>query len=293
MKKTEKNKHSQITDFLLSCSARIDQKLKENFRRRKNFHGLLDAIHYSSIGGGKKIRPALVYAVARAIGLASEQADDIACSIELIHAYSLIHDDLPMMDDDSLRRGRPALHKAFNEALAILAGDAMQTIAFEILADSDSLSASGKISAISLLAKASGTEGMASGQAMDISLSDKAADIHTVEIMHRLKTGSLISACIHIPLTCNKKTPPTIRQALADYASRIGLCFQIRDDILDLESDAVSDKKKLTYPSVTGLKNAKAELCRLGNLCIENLDPLDELAQQLRQLTWYIVERET
>ena len=291
MKKAETNKHAKVTNFLFSCSARVDQRLDENFRRLNNFYGLLDAIRYSSIGGGKKIRPALIYAVAQIIGLPLEQADDIACSIELVHTYSLTHDDLPTMDDDNLRRGRPALHKAFNEALAILAGDAMQAIAFEILANSSELSAPCKVSAIRLLAKASGTEGMAGGQAMDIALSDKVPDIRTVETIHRLKTGSLISACVHIPLACTKRTSRAIGLALDDYASHIGLCFQIRDDVLDLETDA-SSGKKATYPSAIGLKNTLAELHRLGEMCMASLEPLGEAAQQLRHLTWYIVERE-
>ena len=252
---------------------------------------MLDAIRYAGIGGGKKIRPALIYAVAQIVGLPLEQADDIACSVELMHTYSLIHDDLPTMDDDDLRRGRPTLHKAFNEALAILAGDAMQTISFEILADSDELSAPRKVSAICLLARASGTEGMAGGQAMDIALPGEVPDIRTVKTMHRLKTGSLISACVHIPLSCNKKTPRAIHRALDDYANRIGLCFQIRDDILDLKADA-SCGKKATYPSAIGLENTLAELHRIGEACMTSLEPLGETAQQLRHLTRYIVERE-
>ncbi len=291
MKKAEKNKRSQVTNFLLSCSARVDQRLEENFQRRNNFYGLLDAIRYSSVGGGKKVRPALTYAAARIIGLPLEQADDIACSIELMHTYSLIHDDLPIMDDDNLRRGRPALHKAFNEALAILAGDAMQTIAFEILADSSELSAPCKVSAIRLLAKASGTEGMASGQAMDIALPDETPDLHTVETIHRMKTGSLISACIHMPLACSKTAPCATHRAFDEYASRIGLCFQIRDDILDLKTD-MSCGKKATYPAAIGLEKSLAELHRLAQACMTSLEPLGEAAQQLRHLTWYIVERE-
>lgn len=291
MKKTEKNNHSQVTDFLCHCSERVDHRLKENFSRRKNSYQLIDAIRYSSIGG-KKIRPALVYATSDIARLPPEWMDDVACSIELMHAYSLIHDDLPAMDDSRLRRGRPTLHRSFTEAIAILAGDAMQAIAFEMLVNSSTLDDSCKVSAVSLLARAAGTEGMAGGQAMDIALTARTPDIHTVETMHRMKTGSLIAACIHIPLACSGETPPAVHRALSDYASHIGLCFQIQDDILDLETDVIN-KNKPTYPSTIGWHNAREELLRLSDLCLKSLEPLNTRAQKLRWLTRYIVERST
>ncbi len=291
MKNTEKNKPPEAEDFLHSCSARIERKLEEKFRGRRDPGGLLDAIRYSSLGGGKKVRPALTYATAEAIGLAFGQVDDAACSIELIHAYSLIHDDLPAMDDDDVRRGRPTLHKAFDEALAILAGDAMQTMAFEILVSSAALDLRRKAETVRLLAEVAGTEGMAGGQTMDVASVGTTPDIAEVETMHRLKTGSLMSACIRMALICGGDQPAATRSALGYYAAHVGLCFQIRDDILDLRSDA-SCANKPTYPALLGLDRADTELRRIGDLCLASLAPLNASAKTLRLLTRYIVERE-
>ena len=277
--------------FLQSCSRRVEQHLEEHFRGRQNPGGLMDAIRYSSLGGGKKIRPALAYAAARALGLAFGKMDNAACAIELIHAYSLIHDDLPAMDDDDMRRGRPTLHKAFGEALAILAGDAMQTMAFEILATSPALDHRRRTEAVALLARAAGTEGMASGQIMDIMLAEQTPDVGTVEAMHRLKTGSLISACVRIALLCADDLSDATQHALEEYAEHIGLCFQIRDDVLDLKADS-SDGNHATYPAVLGLEATEKELQRVAKACLTSLETLDSSADTLRLLTHYVAERE-
>ena len=250
----------------------------------------MGAIRYSILGGGKKIRPALTYATASAIGLPFGQVDDIACAVELIHTHSLIHDDLPAMDNDDLRRGRPALHRAFNEALAILAGNSMQTLAFEVLASSETLDARDKAEAISLLARATGIEGMSGGQAIDVTLVGTTPGIAKIETMHRLKTGSLMSTCVELALICADDVPAETREALASYATQIGLCFQIRDDMLDLQSDE-SSKDKLTYPAVLGFEQTKQELQRIGQMCLEKLQPLNASAEILRLLTRYISER--
>ena len=290
MKNTERNKHSQAEDFLQSCSTRVEKKLEAIFRTRTNSYHLIDAIRYSTLGVGKKIRPSLIYATAQITATPFETVDDIACAIELIHAYSLIHDDLPAMDDDDMRRGRPTLHKAFDEALAILSGDAMQTMAFEILADSTNLNNRCKIQAIKLLAEVAGTEGMAGGQTMDIALAGTTPNIGTVEVIHRLKTGSLMSACINMLLICNKNLPLETQRALKEYAQHIGLCFQIRDDILDLKVD-MSCERQPTYPATLGLENSQKELHRLGDLCLASLNTLDASTQTLTSLTQYIIER--
>ncbi len=291
MKSKRKNSSSETEGFLRSCSERVEKKLEENFRERRTHGGLIEAIRYSSLGGGKKIRPALVYATAQTLGLADEKVDDVACAIELIHAYSLIHDDLPAMDDDDVRRGQPTLHKAFGEALAILAADAMQTMAFEMLVSSATLDDRCKIEATRMLAEVAGTEGMAGGQALDVTLADAAPDIGTVETMHRLKTGRLMSACIRITLLCSEGHSNETRQALENYADNVGLCFQIRDDVLDLQTD-VDCEKKATYPALLGVEESNKELRRVADLCLAGLAPLGERAQTLRLLTRYIVERE-
>lgn len=291
MKNKKENNTSEIEDFLQSCSKRVEEKLEEDFRKRKNHGGLIEAIRYSSLGGGKKIRPALAYATAQAVGLAREKVDDVACAIELTHAYSLIHDDLPAMDDDDVRRGRPTLHKAFGEALAILAGDAMQTMAFEMLALSAALDESHKIQAAGMLAGVAGTEGMAGGQALDVTLAGAAPDIGTVETMHRLKTGRLMSACIRMTLLCSEGHPKEAQRALENYADHVGLCFQIRDDILDLQTDA-DCKNKATYPALLGVEESNRALHRVADLCLTALAPLGERARTLRLVTRYIVERE-
>ena len=291
MKSKRKNSSSETEGFLRSCSERVEKKLEENFQERRTHGGLIEAIRYSSLGGGKKIRPALVYATAQTLGLADEKVDDVACAIELIHAYSLIHDDLPAMDDDDVRRGQPTLHKAFGEALAILAADAMQTMAFEMLVSSATLDDHCKIKATRMLAEVAGTEGMAGGQALDVTLADAAPDIGTVETMHRLKTGRLMSACIRITLLCSEGHSSETRQALENYADNVGLCFQIRDDVLDLQTD-VDCEKKATYPALLGVEESNRELRRVADLCLAGLAPLGERAQTLRLLTRYIVERE-
>ena len=252
----------------------------------------MDAIRYSSFKGGKKVRPALVYAVAQTIDLPLEKVDDIACAIELIHTYSMIHDDLPAMDDDELRRGYPTLHRAFDEAVAILAGDAMQALAFEVLTLSPTLSDQQKVKVIQLLAAIAGTEGMAGGQTLDMVLTGETPDIDTVETIHRLKTGSLMSACIRMPLACSDGHDDAVQNSLENYADQIGLIFQIRDDILDLHTDTANENKP-TYPAVLGLEGAKRELQRGAEQCLANLETLGAPAQPLRLLTRYIAVHES
>ena len=266
-------------------------------------HNLAAAIRYSVIGGGKRIRPAMVYAAGEAIGASTDLMDIPACAVEMIHAYSLIHDDLPAMDDDDLRRGRPTCHKAFDEATAILAGDALQALAYEILAKDDhkELTAKHRIEMLSLLTEASGAHGMAGGQAVDLASVGKQLNLEQLEHMHQLKTGALIRASILLGGMCKQYITSMEIDILENYARCIGLSFQIQDDILDVIGDTKtlgkpqgSDQaqKKPTFPAIIGLEESRQLALEQHNLALKHLEPLAEKADSLRQLSAYIVERQ-
>jgi len=266
-------------------------------------HNLAEAIRYSVIGGGKRIRPAMVYAAGEAMGVSTNLLDIPACAIEMIHAYSLIHDDLPAMDDDDLRRGRPTCHKAFDEATAILAGDALQALAYEILAKDDhkELTPEHRINMLSLLTEASGAHGMAGGQAVDLASVGKQLDLGQLENMHRLKTGALIRASILLGGMCQKNISDDEINILSEYSLCIGLSFQIQDDILDVIGDTEtlgkpqgSDEaqEKPTFPAIIGLEKSKQLALEQHQQALDILQPLDERADSLRELSAYIVERQ-
>lgn len=266
-------------------------------------HNLAEAIRYSVIGGGKRIRPAMVYAAGEAMGVSTDLLDIPACAVEMIHAYSLIHDDLPAMDDDDLRRGRPTCHKAFDEATAMLAGDALQALAYEILAkdDHEELTPEHRIDMLSLLTEASGAHGMAGGQAVDLASVGKQLTLEQLEHMHRLKTGALIRASILLGGMCKQDVSQQEIDMLSEYALCIGLSFQIQDDILDVVSDTEtlgkpqgSDEKqeKPTFPTIIGLEESRQRAIMQHELALKILEPLDEKADSLRQLSAYIVERQ-
>jgi len=266
-------------------------------------HNLAAAIRYSVIGGGKRIRPAMVYAAGEAIGASSDLMDIPACAVEMIHAYSLIHDDLPAMDDDDLSRGRPTCHKAFDEATAILAGDALQALAYEILAKDDhkELTAEHRIEMLSLLTEASGAHGMAGGQAVDLASVGKQLNLGQLEHMHQLKTGALIRASILLGGMCKQNVSKDEIDMLGEYALCIGLSFQIQDDILDVVSDTEtlgkpqgSDEKqeKPTFPTIIGLEESRQRAIEQHELALKILEPMDKKADSLRQLSAYIVERQ-
>ncbi len=266
-------------------------------------HNLAAAIRYSVTGGGKRIRPAMVYAAGEAMGVSTDLLDIPACAVEMIHAYSLIHDDLPAMDDDDLRRGRPTCHKNFDEATAILAGDALQALAYEILAKDDhkELTPEHRIEMLSLLTEASGAHGMAGGQAVDLASVGKQLTLEQLEHMHQLKTGALIRASILLGAMCKQDINPQEINMLSNYALCIGLSFQIQDDILDVISDTEtlgkpqgSDEKqeKPTFPAIIGLEKSKQLAQEQHELALKTLEHLDEKADSLRQLSAYIVERQ-
>jgi len=266
-------------------------------------HNLAEAIRYSVIGGGKRIRPAMVYAAGEAMGVSTDLLDIPACAVEMIHAYSLIHDDLPAMDDDDLRRGRPTCHKAFDEATAMLAGDALQALAYEILAKDNhvELTPEHRIEMLSLLTEASGAHGMAGGQAVDLASVGKQLTLEQLEHMHQLKTGALIRASILLGGMCKQDVSKEEIDMLSEYALCIGLSFQIQDDILDVVSDTEtlgkpqgSDEKqeKPTFPAIIGLEESRHRAIAQHELALKILEPLDKKADSLRQLSAYIVERQ-
>ncbi|MBA3564113.1 MAG: polyprenyl synthetase family protein [Gammaproteobacteria bacterium] len=263
---------------------------------------LRDAMRYCVLGDGKRIRPVLVYTTGEVLGVPLAQLDGPACAIELIHAYSLVHDDLPAMDDDDLRRGRPTCHHAFDEATAILVGDVLQVLAFKILASDPAMlpDAVRRLRMIELLADASGSRGMAGGQATDLAAAGRQLDLAALEHMHRLKTGALMHASVMLAALSALALDERRRDGLSRYASSIGLAFQIRDDILDVEGDEATLGKstgvdrardKPTFPSVAGMPAAKARALQLHREAVAALDAFDASADPLRWLSAFIVER--
>ncbi|MDP9083338.1 MAG: polyprenyl synthetase family protein [Pseudomonadota bacterium] len=260
------------------------------------------AQRYAVLGGGKRLRPLLVYCTGEALGVPASALDAPAAAVELIHSYSLVHDDLPAMDDDDLRRGRPTTHRAFDEATAILAGDALQVLAFSLLARDRSAGVSlpAQLKMVQLLADASGTAGMAGGQAIDLSAVGRNLDLEELEAMHRRKTGALIRASVLLAAACAPDLTLAEWDALDGYAQDIGLAFQIQDDILDVEghrdelgksvgADAARDKP--TYPSVLGIEAAKTRARELKQRAYQRLALFGDRAQVLKWLALYVVDR--
>jgi geranylgeranyl pyrophosphate synthase len=263
---------------------------------------LHQAMRYSVLGGGKRIRPALAFATARTLGIAEAQVEAIACAIEFVHAYSLVHDDLPAMDDDDLRRGRPTCHKAYDEATAILTGDALQSLAFQLLACDPTLTVmpATRLRLIALLGEASGTSGMAGGQAIDLAAQGRQLDIGQVEDMHARKTGALIRASVLMPATCQPALEPRLYEALAGFVGPIGLAFQIQDDLLDVLGDvselgkaagADRERGKPTHPAVLGVEASQERVRLLHAQALQALRPFAERATPLRALAAWLLGR--
>jgi farnesyl diphosphate synthase len=264
---------------------------------------LHEAMRYSVLGGGKRMRPLLCHAAGEALGADPRAIDAAACAVELIHAYSLVHDDLPCMDDDVLRRGRPTCHVEYDEATALLVGDALQTLAFQILAEMPAElppSCPHRLSMLALLAQASGSRGMAGGQAIDLAAVGMALSVEELEFMHIHKTGALIRAAVLLGAHCGGADAATL-EGFGRHANRAGLLFQVVDDILDAEGstatlgktagkDAAQDKP--TYVSMLGLARAKELAARLRAEAHDALDACAPDTARLHQLTDYIVDRE-
>jgi geranylgeranyl pyrophosphate synthase len=281
---------------------RVDQKLTDVLHADPEVpERLLAAMRYSVLGGGKRVRPLLVYASGELVGAAEEHLDSLAAAVELIHAYSLVHDDLPAMDDDDLRRGRPTTHRQFDEATAILAGDALQALAFEVLATDAALAARPQalVKILAWLARAAGPAGMVGGQQLDMDAEGQRVDEPGLERIHRGKTGALIRASIMMPSELGDLRKEQ-RANLDIFASDIGLVFQIRDDLLEVEQDTAtlgknagsdSGNDKSTYPSVLGVEGARRRANETHERAVGALRTLGERSDGLLWLSEFILNR--
>jgi len=293
-----------FTHFLQICQQRVEKSLsfwlpEPNIIPNK----LHEAMRYACLDGGKRIRPALTYATGQALGIPVEKLDGPACALELIHAYSLVHDDLPAMDNDTLRRGKPTCHIRYGEATAILAGDALQSMAFHILAHDSNMTNNPvrRLEMVNVLAQASGSRGMAGGQAIDLASVGKALNLAELENMHVHKTGALIRASVRLGIISQSLAEPSIVENLDHYAKCIGLAFQIQDDILDVEGDTEAlgklqgadiARNKPTYPSLIGLKKSKIMAQDLIEQALGSVNMLGERANPLRWIAGYIIDRQ-
>ncbi len=290
-------------ELIKACQARVelalDQRLPSADLHPRPLH---QAMRYAVLGGGKRIRPVLVYLAGQAVGAAPEILDGPACAVEFIHAYSLIHDDLPAMDNDDLRHGQPTCHKAFGEALAILAGDALQALAFQTLGQDPAMIADAglRLRMLGVLAQAAGSRGMVGGQAIDLTATGQELSLAELENMHIHKTGALIRASVLLGALSQPAAEPALLERLDRYAKCIGLAFQIRDDILDVVGDTTtlgkpqgSDRalNKPTYPALLGLEGAREHAYLLHQEALSSLNAFGDEADPLRWIAAYIVER--
>jgi farnesyl diphosphate synthase len=262
---------------------------------------LHEAMRYASLGGGKRVRPLLAFAAGELTAAAPATLDTVACAVEMIHTYSLVHDDLPCMDDDVLRRGRPTCHVEFDEPTALLVGDSLQTLAFELLAKPTLANPGSQLEMIALLAHASGSRGMAGGQAIDLASVGKALNQPELELMHALKTGALIRAAVLLGALAGNPLSAEERQSLDRFAKRAGLLFQVIDDILDCTASTATLGKtagkdqaaeKPTYVSLLGLDAARSYADELRNEALAALSIFGERATRLTQLADFICHRQ-
>jgi geranylgeranyl diphosphate synthase type II len=280
----------------------VNSRLDEHIAHAHPIPRIVSAMRHSLNAGGKRLRPILCMASAEAVGQGAESVIDIACALEMIHTYSLIHDDLPALDNDDLRRGLPTCHVAFDEATAIMAGDALLTLAFQVLSDPlclPSVAAPCRLQLIHRIASASGYKGMIEGQMRDLAAEGKIIDRHELEQIHLFKTGALIEASVYAGALAGGASDLQIER-LTQYARHIGLAFQVTDDVLNVEGDPAimgkavgsdADHRKATYPSLIGLEAAKHLAEQLVNDALRSLDIFDRNSDSLRSLAHYIVER--
>ena len=292
-----------LREFMAECQLRLEGALSQWLPPAATHPASLHkAMRYAVLDGGKRIRPTLVYASGQAVGSRREVLDGPACAIEFIHAYSLIHDDLPAMDDDDLRRGKPSCHKAFGEASAILAGDALQSLAFYVLSHDNHLAdMATRLRMIETLALAAGSRGMVGGQGIDLEAVGRQLDIAELEDMHIHKTGALIRASVVLGALTARDLEAGTLERLDHYAKCIGLAFQIRDDILDVEgetgtlgkrSGADQTLEKSTYPALIGLEASRQRAVELNDDAQDSLSGLGSAADPLRKISLYIIERD-
>ena len=290
-----------LADRLAGYSQQVDAQLERILPPASGpAERLFAAMRYSVLNGGKRLRPALCFAAADAIGNSNTNTAKVAAAVEMIHAYSLIHDDLPAMDNDDLRRGKPTCHIQFDEATAILAGDALQSLAFQQLTELTDMASDSLVELMSILATYSGCSGMAAGQAIDLAATGQTLDIDQLDTMHRHKTGALIGASVMMGAITAGGASQAQLSALRDFAHAIGLAFQVQDDILDVESsteqlgkqqgsDAANNKS--TYTSLLGLERARNQAASLYQQSIDSLEVFADRAEPLRQLASFIVNR--
>ena len=288
---------SRLDDYRARIERLLDARLPPAHTEPRSLH---EAMRYATLGGGKRMRPLLCYATAETLSLAPEAVDEAACAVEMIHAFSLIHDDLPAMDDDALRRGRPTVHKAFGVATAILAGDALQTLAFQVLAQAGG-SAVARAAMLRELTEAAGSLGMTGGQAMDLEAEGKRLDLPHLEELHRRKTGCLIRASVMMACAADARANDDTREALDAFATQIGLAFQIRDDLLDVTGDesvvgkthgADAAHQKSTFPALLGVRAAEQRCDDTYAEALRALEPLGDAAQPLRWMADHLVHRD-
>ena len=287
----------EFEDLIQAYQERVNQALKIALPPINNSR-LVDAMHYSVLNGGKRLRPILVYLSSELGKTETSIADTAACAVEFIHCYSLIHDDLPAMDDDKLRRGKPTCHIKFDEATAILAGDALQPMAYELICSLDNLPDTTKISMVNSLTKACSHNGMVEGQMKDMQL-NKTVSVDALDLMHEQKTGRLIEASIELGGLIGGLNSDELL-ILKAYGQKIGLAFQIRDDIIDVESPSSESgkpqgsdamKEKITYPSLVGIKESKIRSQELAEEALEILTSLNLKTDKINSLTSYVVTR--
>jgi geranylgeranyl pyrophosphate synthase len=287
----------EITAYSKRIGERLERALPEASETPRRLH---EAMRYAVLNGGKRVRPLLVYATGECLDLDPDVLDAPAVAIELIHAFSLVHDDLPAMDNDDLRRGEPTVHRKFDEACAILAADALQPLAFSVLSSAPGVEPARVIALVQLVADACGSRGMTGGQSIDLSSEGKSLSRAELEQMHALKTGALIRASVMAACCLAPGLSAEDKASFDRFASTIGLAFQIKDDILDVEGEtAVIGKqagadqvlRKATWPSLFGLEEAKARCNDLLDNALAALDGIDRDAGTLRWLARYIVER--
>jgi len=293
---------SSFADRVAGYRDRVEQALDARLPAAETPPASLHAaMRYAALGGGKRIRPLLCYASGEVLGVPAERLDDAACAVECVHVFSLVHDDLPAMDDDDLRRGKPSTHKAFGVATAILAGDALQTRAFEILAGDGVHHAAERLGMIAVLAAATGSQGMTGGQAVDLESEGEQLAAADLEALDRDKTGKLIRAAVLMPACAVPDLPAASRDALDRFAECMGLAFQIKDDVLDVEGEqaltgktkgADAARGKATYPSLMGMGNAKRRADALYAGALAALERFGDAAEPLRWLARYIVHRD-
>ena len=289
--------NKSFTNYQQQCETVLAAALAPNSQEPIRLH---QAMRYATLAGGKRIRPLLVYITGHCLQADIKALDMPAAAVELIHCYSLVHDDLPAMDDDDLRRGKPTCHKAFDQATAILAGDAIQASAFTLLAEDDYNSDAKRVKMLQILGHACGSFGMAGGQSIDLAATGKTLTLEELERMHQLKTGALIKASVLLAAIV-ANVDKVVYQRLSSFAESIGLAFQIHDDILDIESDTETLGKqqgadaalnKATYPAILGLAQAKQLLNDTYQSALDALSAFGTEMNLLRELAAYIVQRD-